>query len=236
MGRFPQSRGRKGSKKWIQTLINEQPELLTTRIKANFGFDQSESICWLSPLEEDCYAEYRDQAFLKRLDVSLDKVPLAEFWPRGGPQWDALGRSSENRVFLIEGKSHISELVSSLRAKDQKSREKVLKSLECAKRSFGSSVGSDWSSPYYQYANRLAHLFLLRELNCVAAYLVFVYFTNDIGMGGPKTAVEWKSELERVHSHLGIGRHSLEKFVSDIFIDVGRLAMQYYNNLSRAHG
>ncbi len=32
---------------------------------------------------------------------------------------------------------------------------------------------------FYQYINRLAHLYLLRVLNKIPAYLVFVYFVND---------------------------------------------------------
>lgn len=220
MGRFPQSPGRRGSKKWIQILVNKQPELLGKEIKTSLGLDQDESICWCSPLEKDEYAEYRDQAFLDRLSIKLEKVPLDTFWPQRGPQWDALGKGEEDKIFLVEAKTHIGELVSSLRAKNPNSLEKIGKSLEDAKRFFGSSVESDWSSPFYQYTNRLAHLYLLRVLNDVPAYLVFIYFINDVEMGGPRTVAEWKREIDRLHSYLRISRHKLEQFVTNIFIDV----------------
>lgn len=223
MGRFPQFLGQRGSKKWVQTLVNKRPELLGNTIRDSFGLDPDESISWCSPLEEDEYAEYRDNAFLDRLCVSLDRVSLGEFWPRGGPQWDALGKGEEGKIFLVEAKAHIGELVSSLRAKNPNSLEKIGKSLEDAKRFFGSSVESDWSSPFYQYTNRLAHLYLLRVLNDVPAYLVFIYFINDVEMGGPRTVAEWKREIDRLHSHLRISRHKLEQFVTNIFIDVNSL-------------
>ena len=38
---------------------------------------------------------------------------------------------------------------------------------------------TDWSHCFYQYANRLAHLYLLRESNGLDAFLVFVYFVDD---------------------------------------------------------
>jgi hypothetical protein len=57
-------------------------------------------------------------------------VPRNEFWPIGGPQWDALGRSSSGKLFLVEAKSHISELISTSKAENKKSRERIQKSLE----------------------------------------------------------------------------------------------------------
>jgi len=74
--------------------------------------------------------------------------------------------------------------------------------------------------PFYQYANRIAHLYLLRVLNGIPAYLVFVYFLNDEIMGGPKTEEEWIGALKLLHAYLGIGRNKLGKFVIDVFIDV----------------
>lgn len=222
LGRFPQSLGRRGSKKWIQILVNKRPELLGKEVKTSLGLDPDESICWCSPLEEDGYAEYRDQAFLDRLSIRLEKVPLDAFWPRRGPQWDALGKSDGNKVFLVEAKSHISELMSSLKAGDASSLSKISKSLEKTKEYLNSSVGSNWSSPFYQYTNRLAHLYLLRVLNNIPAYLVFVYFINDVEMDGPRTLDEWEGAIKLLHSYLGIRRKNL-KFVADISIDVSNL-------------
>lgn len=77
---------------------------------------------------------------------------------------------------------------------------------------------------YYQYTNRLAHLYFLRTLNRIPAHLVFVYFLNDAEMGGPKTAEEWAGALRLVHAQLGIDDRRLEQTfgsaVIELFIDI----------------
>jgi hypothetical protein len=94
VGRFPQPEAKKGSQKWIQKLVNEKPQLINSKIRQNLNLPENEKIEWLSPLKSDEYAEYRDEAFLQKLDIEPKTILLTEFWPKGGPQWDALGKSS----------------------------------------------------------------------------------------------------------------------------------------------
>jgi hypothetical protein len=154
--------------------------------------------------------------------VKLEKLSLNEFWPKGGPQWDALGRSASGKLFLVEAKSHVQELVSTLQAKDKDSVKRILKSLREVKNYLGSKTFFDWSKCFYQYTNRLAHLYLLRE-NGLNAYLIFVYFINDSHVKGPTTVSEWKGAIKLLHFCLGIERHKLKKYTADIFVDVNQL-------------
>jgi hypothetical protein len=220
MARFPQNRGNKGSLKWIQRLINDHPYVLNSKILSALSKPQDTNIAWLSPLAEDEYAEYRDEAFLKRLGISLEKYPLPKFWPQRGPQWDALGKASTGEIVLVEAKSHVPELISHLDSKSPKSTKQILESLEETKDYLGSKSKNDWASPFYQYANRIAHLYLLRVLNGIPAYLLFVYFLNDKEMEGPENEAEWRSALKLVDSCLGIGRTKLSKYIIDVFVDV----------------
>jgi hypothetical protein len=222
MARFPQPQAKKGSQKWIQELVNDNPRILNSKIWSTLNFPEKEDIQWLSPLRSDDYAEYRDQAFLNLLNVKLEKIPLMKFWSKGGPQWDALGKTSTGKLLLVEAKSHISELTSELRAEDESSRKKIQRSLEETKRYLSSRVHVDWSQCFYQYTNRIAHLYLLRKNN-VPAHLIFVYFLNDIEMDGPTTFYEWEGAIKLLKSHLGIGRHRLQKFITDVYIDVRAL-------------
>ncbi|MEM2111494.1 MAG: hypothetical protein QXX08_06415 [Candidatus Bathyarchaeia archaeon] len=222
MGRFPQTQAQKGSQKWIQILINDKPQILNKHIWNAFNFSRNEDIQWLSPLRNDDYAEYRDQAFLKLLNVKLEKLPLRDFWPKGGPQWDALGRSTSGKLFLVEAKSHIRELISALHAKDKGSKRRILKSLKEVKEYLGAKTDFDWSKGFYQYTNRLAHLYLLRK-NGLNAYLIFVYFINDSQVKGPKTISEWKGAIKLLYSCLGIERHRLKKYVAKVFLDINQL-------------
>ena len=47
------------------------------------------SIRWVTPLEPG-FAEPRDQAFLEALELGELSENLRQFWPKGGPVWDAL--------------------------------------------------------------------------------------------------------------------------------------------------
>ena len=217
MVRVRQSAGKKGSQILIQKLINENPELLRNQILEQLS--KKEEICWLSPLKEDDYAEYSDKESLDLIGINLEKRPLTSFWPVGGPHWDGLGRSNSGNLFLVEAKSHISELFSCTGA-NGKSLDLILRSLKEVKEYLCPNSPVDWSKGFYQYANRLAHLYLLRTLNEKPAYLVFLYFLNDSEMKGPSSISEWKAAIELLHTFLGIRRHKLQRYVLDVFIDV----------------
>jgi len=222
VARFIQREGTKGSQKWIQKLINEKHQLLDSQIKEKLKIPDEEKIKWLSPLKSDEYAEYRDQAFLELLGARLETLPLESFWPKRGPQWDALGKSSSEKLVLVEAKSHIPELFSTLRAKRKSSENKILESLAETKMALGSKTDFDWSKGFYQYANRLAILHLLK-MNKLSAFFVNVYFVNDVEMNGPSTADEWKGAIRLLHRCLGLREHLLKKFAADIFVDVANL-------------
>jgi hypothetical protein len=122
--RFPKPRTSetKGSQIWIQELINTCPEFLNARIVENLPSLAGRDIHWLSPMENDDYAEYRDAAFLQRIGLPELTQDLGHFWPKNGPQWDALGKISDEEAFiLVEAKANVPELVSSCGAKARKS-------------------------------------------------------------------------------------------------------------------
>lgn len=183
---------------------------------------ESEEVQWLSPLKSDNYAEYRDEAFLKLLGAKLEVYPLKDFWPTRGPQWDALGKSSSGKLFLVEAKSHIPELISTFKGNNQASIDKIQSSLQETKKQFGVKTDFDWSKTFYQYTNRLAHLHLLRA-NKLCAHLVFAYFLNDSDMNGPSKKEEWNGATRLLHRCLGLREHLLQNWIVNVFIDVTTL-------------
>lgn len=106
---------------------------------------------------QDDYAEYRDQAFLDLLGIKLPTRRLAFFWPRGGPQWDALGRAASGEVILVEAKAHLNELYSPATNASESSLAQIQASLAETAQGLGVPAGYDCSRQFYQYANRLAH-------------------------------------------------------------------------------
>lgn len=214
----------KGSKKWIQRVINWYPGILNSQLK-NTGNIKNQDIFWVSPLKSEGYKEYRDQPFLDVLGITLNKRELKSFWPSPGASWDALGKTSNGCVLLVEAKSHVTEIdVDGTGATKEESIQLISRSLEEVKDYLHARKEVDWSKHFYQTANRLAHLYLLRVLNSIDTYLVMVYFLNDEEQEGPKTVDEWKSVLKLQKKFLGITNTRLDIFIQEVFIDVNELS------------
>jgi hypothetical protein len=221
MGRFPQPSDGQGSLRCIQTLVNEHPALFTQHIKEQLNIT-SDTIEWVSPLKDDEYAEYRDNDFLERLGISELKVPLNHFWPERGPQWDALGKGSNGEVFLVEAKANIPELLSSCEAKSPKSRKRIQRRFRETREFLKCKPSIDWSTGFYQYANRIAHLYFLRHLNKINTYLIFVYFVNDTSHI-PTSLEQWHGALLLEKKILGLNKHKYSQYITDAFINVEKM-------------
>ena len=207
----------RGSQRWIQHVVNDDPAAIDVPIVAATG---ASSIRWVSPLREDDYAEYRDMAALDLLGIQLPNRPLDDFWPRRGPQWDALGRLADGGVVLVEAKAHIDELFSGGSKASEHSRAFIESALTETAAYMRATPATSWTGPLYQYTNRLAHLYFLRVLNDVPAWLVNCYFVGDDDMGGPATEAAWKAALRVVKRLLGIGSHPLSRYAIDVFVPV----------------
>lgn len=215
----------KGSLKWIREAVNAKQHLIDAGIGSRFNLLDRNRLEWVSPLSDDEYAEYSDQIFLDKLGIRLDKLPLKDFWPERGPNWDALARtrSDPRKVFLVEAKAYLGELRSGGCQAGPVSLKKIRNAFRETQSYLEVSPDSDWTGEYYQYANRLAHLYLLRELNGIDAYLVYVCFLNDMEMKGPATEDEWRDAIAEAERTLGIANHKLEPYVAHVFIDVNML-------------
>lgn len=219
--RFRQGRATRGSQKWVQLLVNENPRLLTDAVRAAAKLSKDWMVRWVSPLMSDDWAEYRDMDFLAAMGLGRLADDLEKFWPEGGPQWDALGRSNDGGAVLVEAKSHTGELASSCGATEDSLRM-IERSLDATRVALGAEPTADWLNGFYQYANRLAHLYFFQHSR-VPARLVFLYFVNDAEMGGPTSAGQWKTFLESAYRHLGLRAALLPHGVVDVFIDVSTL-------------
>ena len=217
--KVPQQSGPKGSLKWIQSLINDYPDIIDQHLLNYFELDANR-IEWVSPIKQSNYEEYRDDDFLKVLGLDNYKKMLDKFWPKRGPQWDALGKiNSEKGVFLVEAKANIPEIISEVKAKSSISIYKIQNSLSLVRDYLNCKSSLSWESLFYQYANRIAHLYFLRNVCKLNAYLVFIYFVNDYSHISTSEE-EWKGALRLQKLLMGLTAHKLQKYISELFIDV----------------
>lgn len=212
----------KGSQKWIRRAVEEAWPSLEGPILRHIV--TTGPVQWLSPVRSEGFAEYRDSGFLDRVGLSNLAQVMAEHWPRSGPVWDALGRTSAGDVLLVEAKAHIAEMCSSPTAASPGSRAIIEKTLGRVAAELGSKrSGAHWSEFFYQLANRLAYLSILRENN-VRAWLVLVNFLNDREMNGPTTSEAWEAAYEVAFHVLGLPRrHKLSEFIVHVYPDTAQV-------------
>lgn len=217
-------KGRTGSQRLLQMAVNENPGLLDQALRESGALKPSETVSWTSPLRAEKYKEYRDKAALVKIGLTDPlNFPLTEFWPKGGPVWDATGITNTGRPVLVEAKAHIPEAASPACAASPKSLSRIKSGLEAARKYYAPKSTSSWTDIFYQYANRLAFHYFLQHLNGIPSILVFLYFLNARDMNGPSSTLEWEGAIRLLHAVLGLPP-SLKKFdVYHAYVDARQL-------------
>ncbi len=198
---------------WIQRAVAERWKSLEVPILQSVH--DAKEIFWLSPLREDEFAEYSDEAFLTLLSLEELVTPLKEFWPRRGPQWDALARFDNDDILLVEAKAHIGEFCTPPSGASPDSLGRIRNALFWTATELGveADVAASWHSVFYQYTNRLAHLAFLRSRG-INAWLAMVGFTGVKGFPGRTTEEAWEAAIRVAHYALGLPfRHALSRYV-----------------------
>lgn len=184
----PKGPAKAGSRLQTQRYVNEAPERINEAILASLvdGPPGGGKIWWTSPLVSEDFAEYRDEQFLDALDLGhLTKELVGGFWPRQGPCWDGLAVVTSpddpeyHGVLLVDAKSHVDEVFGDGCDALSPSRETIRLALKRTADWLGVPGGPHWEERLYQSANRMAHLYFLRKVMRVPAWLVDVYFIDD---------------------------------------------------------
>jgi len=205
-------RAEKGSQLQIQIYVNRRrDELDRAALEAlpSLGI-WSPRLRWVSPLEDKVFKEYYDKNFLSSVGFGALAPLLRRFWPARGPHWDALAvierPSAPPGVLLVEAKSYAGELRGTgMSASSGKSRDRIARALRATQDwlEVPESARDAWKGSLYQTANRLAHLFWLRQIAGVDAWLLHVLFTGDKSNRATPEK-EWTEAIERVEAELGL--------------------------------
>lgn len=223
MARKPQKSNGKGSLKQLQLLVNNYSSLVDVKIKEEIPRLSDSKIKWKSPLRDDGHAEYTDDDFIEQIGLTPANINLEKFWPKRGANWDGLATTDKGEIILVEAKANIAELVSSPSGAGEKSMKLINKSLQETKVYLNKTNEIDWTGKFYQYTNRVAHLYFLREKCKQKAYLVNIYFIGDETVNGPSTKEKWEGAIEVMNRYLGLNSHLLKKYMADVFVDVNEL-------------
>jgi hypothetical protein len=209
----------------MRVAANDAAALVSHRIRSAFRWSEQQSLEWRSPLTNDGYAEYFDESFLERLGVSNLKLPLATFWPKSGPRWDGLARTEGGKLVLVEAKAYPEEAVDGSSGAGPASLRKIEAAIAEAKKAFGASDDASWLAPFYQYANRLAHLHFLVGRNGLDAYLVFLNFAGAPDVPRPCSIAQWEGASRVIDRCLGLPKkHKYADRIATIVVDVEELA------------
>ena len=204
------------SEHWLRVAVNEQTNAFNVGVRDCLNLPADESIHWLSPVAADQYAEYYDQSFLSLLGVDDSQAPLQTFWPLSGPRWDGLAKTSTGKLILVEAKAYIAEAVDFGSKASEASLERIEDALAKAKAAYRARPDAVWIRPFYQYANRLAHLYYLRDLLGADAYLLFVCVTDAPDVPAPASAAEWRGAHTAIETALGLGKHPYRSHIGHL--------------------
>ena len=123
MSNTSNNKANKGSKFWIQEIVNNDP--LRSRLEKMLG----ENLRWYSPLQAESYKEYQlkeQKIFSEVLGLSQkDFKEKFSFWSTNQPHWDAIALSDEDILYLFEAKAHLKEIYSKITAINVNSIKKI---------------------------------------------------------------------------------------------------------------
>ena len=197
-----------GSQMHLQVWVNRRREALSRALLLALPIsDPGAQVEWVSPLESEKFGEYKDAAFLSALGLGSHAAALHTFWPRGGPVWDGLARvkrstNAQDAVVLVEAKSYPTEIVGKGCQAGPESRPTIEGALDETARWLGVSRPDTWTGGLYQSANRIAHVYFLRERLGIEAYLVNLCFAGDPRK--PTTPGEWDKANDLFRRQLGL--------------------------------
>lgn len=210
-----------GSQMHLQVWVNRRQSRISSEILRALGItDPDAHVEWLSPVETDGFSEYKDAAFLGAMGLSDHVGALRAFWPSGGPVWDGLARvkrasSDKHLLILVEAKSYPAEVEGNGCQATSPAKERIEQALDVTAKWLGVQRPSSWMGALYQSANRIAHVYFLRERLGLDAVMVNVCFIDDPRR--PTTAESWNNAKIDFRKRLQLNE-AVTPWLVDVFL------------------
>ena len=166
----------KGSKMWMQKLVEEKSDFLNK--------DLEDTLKWISPCKP-YYKEFQlnNLEICKKLGISQDV--FKKYWPSRQPQWDGIAVGEKGTLYLFEAKSHKSEISSSKKGKSEENNKQKYDTIMCTASEWFNINNPDealkkiWCEKYFQISNRISFCRLMQENTNYHTVVVFLNFVND---------------------------------------------------------
>lgn len=167
MSNTSNEKAEKGSKFWIQKIVNEN--FYNKKFEEIFGA----KLNFLSPLESESFKEYQ----LREVKIFSSVLGLTKnefenkfsFWAKNQPHWDAIATSADEKIlYLFEAKAHLKELQSKISATNKNSIEKITTSMQKVFEKISAGTNANfqtWTEKYYQLGNRFTFLHYMNSMH-----------------------------------------------------------------------
>ena len=211
-----------GSEDHLRNYLAQDQRTLDAAVASSFDAP-IDSVSWLDyPLAASGReTEYQGLNFLPP-ELSRVRAAWRDVWPTRGRQqtWDAVGRLGDAWL-LVEAKANHPEFCSPPTTATGAGRAVIERTLGRVKRRLGVHRFFAWTGSYYQYANRLAMLWFLRD-HGVDARLVGIYFIGDTfpdATPSPASRRVWEQLIDARRLTLGLPeRHYLSEYERHVFL------------------
>jgi hypothetical protein len=211
-----------GSEDHLRRYLSSDRAVFDAAVVKSLG-PKSIPVEWLAfPATAAGDREFRGLEFLRGTPDDRVLPAWRAFWPPTGraQTWDLIGRADRTWL-LVEAKATWPEFVTSSCRATGEGLATIKRSLNRVKRELGVNRWFDWTSTYYQHANRLATVWFLRNQG-VDARLVEVHFLGDEFPDGtpcPRTKGAWEALIEARRLTLGLAkRNRLSRFEHHVFL------------------
>lgn len=224
--RDEQGRAYAGSQLQIQLWTNCRESTLSAAVCEVLHLPANSVVKWVSPRPPK-FREFKDGAFLRALGLGAWRTTLSQFWPKGGPVWDGLaiiGVPDGTKTYvLVEAKSYPQEVQGSgCQAELGTSSHKLIgESLDATANWLGVNPTREWLGSLYQSANRIAHIYFLRERAGVDARMLNVCFEADPHRA--TTRDEWTTAHIAFKESLGVDSTSMP-WLAELHLQAGTRA------------
>ena len=205
MSNTSNERATKGSKFWMQKIVND--DSLRARLEEMLD---GKIFHWYSPLQAESYKEYQlkePKIFSEALGLSREEFKMKfSFWPTNQPHWDSIA-AADGILYLFEAKAHVKEMNSKISATNIESIEKILNSMRATFAEFSDTTAADfesWTEKYYQLGNRFTFLHFMNRMTFPKIFrtvLILLNITDDETYI-PTSKKIWTDHYEKVFQEM----------------------------------